>query len=608
MKRSFTQKNSSESVAQSRTTQGTDTSVSGVARPTQPFGSTSGSALVLTMVMTGAALAILAGAMAWSASSAKLNERSNSYTRSVAAAEAATEKVLSLISRDFLLGGDKLVRDNLSTYRQVVPTAADSPYWSGWEFNDASGNSGQTFVEVGSSSNYAVLTPAYAGLRGFATTYTVVSDAHQPGLREDVTGAVLQELQLARIPIFQFAMYTSGDMEISCGQPFRITGRVHSNKQLYVEPASALDFASDVTAVGDIIFGRSPLDTRGAVTGTVLYEAPDQPAPRRPALYLPIGMTNTPAAIREIIEPPPAGEDPNSPIGLQRYYNLADLILTVSDTATNATSGAFNGFTTTVPTNELKLFVTMTNSFWDEREGKTMRPIDIDIAAFDGWSATNSSLRVALGYKDVTSIYVWDKRAPIANTLRVVRVANGTQLPPRGLTVATARPLYVEGHFNESNPAYLGTTNTSSSLPASLVGDAITILSVNWDDALSFQALDKRKASPTTVNAAILAGAVETTLGNYGGGMENFPRFLETWGKDNTFTYNGSMVKMFPSRYATNMWGKPEVYDPPKRQWAYDINFEDGTKLPPLTPSLQKVVRNLWANIAPNRTTPPPGP
>jgi hypothetical protein len=114
--------------------------------------------------------------------------------------------------------------------------------------------------------------------------------------------------------------------------------------------------------------------------------------------------------------------------------------------------------------------------------------------------------------------------------------------------------------------------------------------------------VDKRNAQPTTINAAILAGAVETVQDNYGGGMENFPRFLETWGVAKTFTYNGSMVKMFPSRYATNMWGKPNVYDPPKRDWAYDINFDDGTKLPPLTPSLHKVIRSLWATVAPNRT------
>jgi hypothetical protein len=85
--------------------------------------------------------------------------------------------------------------------------------------------------------------------------------------------------------------------------------------------------------------------------------------------------------------------------------------------------------------------------------------------------------------------------------------------------------------------------------------------------------------------------------------MENFPRFLEQWGQANTITYNGSMVKMFPSQYATNMWGKANVYNPPKRNWAYDINFDDPMKLPPVTPSLQSVTRGLWTTLPPNQTT-----
>jgi hypothetical protein len=142
-------------------------------------------------------------------------------------------------------------------------------------------------------------------------------------------------------------------------------------------------------------------------------------------------------------------------------------------------------------------------------------------------------------------------------------------------------------------------------LPASLVGDAITILSDGWTDANSANSVGSRNALPTTVNAAILAGAVETTAGHYGGGMENFPRFLETWGAANPFTYNGSMVKLFPSLYATNVWGQANVYAPPKRNWAFDVNFNTPAKLPPLTPSLLSVNRSQWASVAPNQTTAP---
>jgi hypothetical protein len=559
---------------------------------------------MLTMVMAGVALITVAGVMAYTGSTARLNYRLSQYNRSVAAAEATTEKVVTEVSQDYLNGGQALVNSKLATYRQTVLTASDSSYWADWEFNDACGHAGQTFVGPGSGTNYVVLNSPYAGLQGYASTYTVVSNARQTDAPQNVVGGVLQQLQLACVPIFQFAMYSSGDMEISCGQPFTITGRVHSNGQLYVEPDNAMTFESDVTAVGSVLFQRSPLDSRGAPSGTVVYQG--RKDSHVAALTLPIGASNSPTAIREIIEPPPPSELASSPLGRQRYYNLADMVLVVTNLGTNTgivgTSGLFDSFGTPVPTNEVNLFVSMQNSFWDARESKTVLPIDLNIGALKAWSATNSSLRTALGTRDVASVYVWDRRTLAGTNLSAVRVVNAQQLPPLGLTVASASPLYVLGNFNAPNP---GTNNTSGTQPASLVGDAVTILSGNWSDANSHNALSARNATPTTVNAAFLAGAVDTTGGAYGGGMENFPRFLETWGSANAFTYNGSMVKMFPSLYATNTWGQANIYSPPTRNWAYDLNFNNPAKLPPLTPGLLKVFRALWATTAPNQTNAP---
>jgi hypothetical protein len=49
------------------------------------------------------------------------------------------------------------------------------------------------------------------------------------------------------------------------------------------------------------------------------------------------------------------------------------------------------------------------------------------------------------------------------------------------------------------------------------------------------------------------------------------------------------------------------VYNPPKRNWAYDLNYNNPAKLPPLTPSLLKIFRDQWTTLAPNSTTPPSG-
>lgn len=563
-----------------------------------------GTALAMTMIMTGIALAILASTMSWSANNTRLTHRTIQYHRSVAAAEAATEKVLSKMAQDYLIGGEVEVAKNLGNYRQLVPTGTDSSYWNNWEFNDTV-TKARISVQAGIATNWVLVNSAYAGLRAYDIPYQVASHARVAGTKEDVVGGVLQEIHLTRIPIFQFAWFSTSDTEISCGQPFKITGRVHTNGKLYVEPDNALTFQSSVTAVQDILgldnssLQRHPLDTRGKPGGSVVYQV--QPETPVPALTLPIGTTNSPEAIRQIIEPPPSGESADSPMGRLRYYNLADLIIVVTNTGITATSGKFNNFTTVVPTNEVATFVVLTNSFTDKRESKVVKPVDINIGNFTEWSRTNTNVRAALGSNDVASVYIWDRRTLPGTNLSAVRVSNGQKLPLRGLTIATARPLYVQGHYNQTNNAYLATTNTTSTRPASLVGDAITVLSTAWNDANSALAVGSRGAAPTTVNAAFLTGAVETTLGKYSGGVENFPRFLETWGSGNAFTYNGSMVKMFPSLYATNAWGNSDVYAPPKRDWAYDVSFNDPQKLPPHTPGMLTVLRGQWATLPPDK-------
>jgi hypothetical protein len=190
-----------------------------------------GSALALTLVMTGIALAILASALTWSANTTRATHRSIQYTRSVAAAEAATEKVVARMTRDYLIGAGKLVADNAPSYRTNIPITADSPYWGDWEFNDVT-DTGRIYVQAGNSTNYVTLGSTYSGLRAFVSTYTVTAHARDTTSIQNVVAGVCQEIRLASIPIFQFALYSSGDMEISCGQPFRITGRVHANKTL----------------------------------------------------------------------------------------------------------------------------------------------------------------------------------------------------------------------------------------------------------------------------------------------------------------------------------------------------------------------------------------
>ena len=67
------------------------------------------------------------------------------------------------------------------------------------------------------------------------------------------------------------------------------------------------------------------------------------------------------------------------------------------------------------------------------------------------------------------------------------------------------------------------------------------------------------------------------------------------------------MVVMYPSQYSTGLWpgtgNPPGVYNPPTRDWAFDLNFRDPTKLPPGTPAVRVLVRGGYAMIKPNTIT-----
>ncbi len=259
----------------------------------------------------------------------------------------------------------------------------------------------------------------------------------------------------------------------------------------------------------------------------------------------------------------------------------------------------------------------MTNdTFVDWRENyrsgsgppKTVQAVQIDISLFNIWLTNSAATNNGISYNTqcklsshkshpIDSIYVYNAVPLTGTTLPAVRVVNGAMLPsqtaPKGFTVATAMPLYVWGNYNVSNSlgSSIGKNSTTYTYPAGLMGDAITILSGSWNDATTSI---RPTASTTTVNAAILAGIVPSTNSNYSGGVENFLRTLENWGSA-TLWYNGSIVVMFPSQYATNYWQQTGgYYNAPNRAWAFDTNFVQQAGLPPLTPQSKGVIRASW--------------
>lgn len=556
-----------------------------------------GHALLLVILFLAISSIILAGALNWSRSNTFLNERNNQYFRSMAAAEAATEKVLTQLTADYAAEGEVYVQANVGNYQALVPTTGENRDWGSYTFYDVQNTPNRTTVEISPNTEYRVLSSAYRGLRGYATPVRIASRAREVGRVINVLGGIQQEVDLASIPIFQFAIFYNIDLEINPGPNMDVTGPVHCNASIYMQPQSTLTFHSDVTAVGKIVHDKKPGDPLSRTAGRIVYRAEHDDGVS--SLNLPIGTNNSPATVRQIVEIPNGLEPINSLMGRQRFVNKADLVIIVTNGPTIlATSGAIDLFTTRIPESEIKKFVTLTNTFVNRRENRTVMAIDVNVAAMNGWSQTNTYLRDKLLYpdKNIRIVYIADRRSNLnlSSQQPGVRLYNGQALLPGGLTVATPNPAYVKGNYN-APPAHLGTANTSLTSPAAVIADSVTVLSSAFNDR---NTSSTGRAVPSTVNAAFLAGIVPTVNGSYSGGVENFPRFLEDWSGGVVFTYNGSMVVMFDSAYAKAPWsGGTSYYSPPTRRWAFDQNFRQVAKLPPGTPMMRVLVRGNWARL-----------
>ncbi|MGA8103028.1 MAG: PilX N-terminal domain-containing pilus assembly protein [Candidatus Acidiferrales bacterium] len=166
-----------------------------------------------------------------------------------------------------------------------------------------------------------------------------------------------------------------------------------------------------------------------------------------------------------------------------------------------------------------------------------------------------------------------------------------------GLTVAAENPVYIQGDYN--NPG-ASPTFTAANVSASVVADAVTVLSDNWNDINSFISLantNTRTASQTTYSTAIIAGK-SIPFPNVGpsgdtgsdGGVHNFLHYLENWAGSNIY-YQGSFVTFYYSHQAmgsfkccTTVYGVPS-----SRSYIFDNTFLTPSLLPPRTPMLRSV-------------------
>ncbi|MBZ5568566.1 MAG: hypothetical protein LAN64_12020 [Acidobacteriia bacterium] len=233
----------------------------------------------------------------------------------------------------------------------------------------------------------------------------------------------------------------------------------------------------------------------------------------------------------------------------------------------------------------------------------------------DTWGAANLGLGFGAGKSgnpaatvDCTSMA---RKNWISGARRAVRLVDGSRgnVPVRwdttpvgggGFTVASENPAYILGDYNASG----GFTGAHAS--SAVIADTVTLLSNSWTDreSLTSPADDGGRSGATTYfRVAIASGKninfpIPTWAGNptvprdFGtdGGVHNFLRYLENWGGSSS-NYMGSMVSLYYSQYATGIFKCcGTVYSPPNRNYAFDLDFQDVTKLPPGTPKFRDVV------------------
>ena len=172
-----------------------------------------------------------------------------------------------------------------------------------------------------------------------------------------------------------------------------------------------------------------------------------------------------------------------------------------------------------------------------------------------------------------------------------------------GLSIVAENPVYVQGDYNAGVNGNFATPFVA----AAVMGDAVTLLSDNWNDVNSFAfpyALGSRNALTTTYRAAVVGGktipfkqppggtgGLANGKSDFGtdGGVHNFLRYLENWGGQ-TLWYKGSIVALFYSHQAAGTFKCCNtVYSPPTRGYSFQTEFLTPSLLPPRTPMFRDI-------------------
>jgi len=405
-----------------------------------------------------------------------------------------------------------------------------------------------------------------------------------------------------RTSLFMYQIFFENDLEILPGPNFKLKGLIHTNENMYLNSESALSiFTDSLTAAGSINRGR--LDST-AVNGTVQITSEDQEGSLET-------MSNNEDSDNEnwtsLAKERWQGTVKDSKLGATRleapklksfepngYYsqNAGINIKVKNNSGSISYEIKYNGTSKTYTSSQLNGAL-VEKTMYDYREypsgsvpkyNTPVKVTNVDI----------NKLKTALGYyPDNGLIYMTrddaipdndgDQYNPDPNrVVKGFKIVNGSTLPD-ATTLVSNQPVYLQGDFNKHTSS---DPDQDTWKPCAVIADAVSLLSNSWNDSISNWkdgTVNPSKtlpvASNTQYNMVLITGNVPTKYGQYSGGLENFPRFLENW-SGKTVDITGGFIQLFRSKYATGKWGGG-YYSAPVRDWKSEERFSDLNNLPP---------------------------
>jgi hypothetical protein len=459
--------------------------------------------------------------------------------------------------------------------------------------------------------------------------------------QQSVTVTVNKIVDASQTPIFQFIAFYNQDMEIFPGPAMNLTGRVHSNQDIYIGSDNSLTINSNyIHSVGDMFRYRK--DDNSLPAGTVSIQKKDLPGnfawmDTRTQLNTVDGMPTAAAAMFAGLDSNFTGYDKNKN-GI--FTDAGDLqawtgeaIKRWNGTVQTSVHGTQRLEAPTVgsitPVEQMPVPGTGTcNADGSPNPQGNYRPgffysqaglrIKSTATATTAYDASGTDITAKLPLNTLTAKTFYDGREQKNVTVTEVdmtKLGTTTYYPPNGLlyayrtdavstqpngirlvngatlkaplTVVSPDPVYIKGDYN---------VNTKQ--PAAVIADAVNLLSNAWADKLKSgsTAPAMGTATATTYNTAMITGNYVTNTNGkgYNGGFENLPRFKENWSGIKC-TIRGSFVNLWLSQIAQGAWGGTGAYyNPPTRDWNFDNDFNTFGKLPPFTPMVVGTSKVVW--------------